>query len=100
MLVPRPTTDGEAQTVGQHSGLVDLRECEISMNGVKSIAAANCQESSIISGLCPNHHHPQSAHCWSNAGSLTVPDERGGCLLRCEKSELYGEGAVLAPLVC
>ena len=26
VLVPRPATDGGAKTVGQHSGLVDLRE--------------------------------------------------------------------------
>ena len=45
MLVPQPATDGEPETVGQHSGLVDLckwREVD-----------PRRQDSSNISGLCP-----------------------------------------------
>ena len=47
LLVPRPATDGETETVGQHIGSWTF------MNGERPIGTTNCQESSNILGLCP-----------------------------------------------
>ena len=64
MSVPPPPP---TETLGSRSGLVDLRDpgvsakeglVEIFVNGEKSIDAANCQERSIISRLCPNAPPP------------------------------------------